>query len=185
MLEQEMPVLKTYAEALDRALGQAGASETEAAEEARGLIAVLNGQPRLLQLLDQPAVGRDDKKALLRRVFEGRVSPVMLHLPMLLIDKNRGGSWRSVLEVFARLVEERQGIHPARVTTAVALDEAQKLELERGLERFTGKRLNIEFDQDEAIVGGVLFRYGDVMIDDTVRGAIDKMRRRLETAKVD
>lgn len=179
MPEADLPVLKTYAKALDAALRQAGATESQALEEARALAQVAAEQPGLLAFLARPAVPREDKKALLDKVFGARVSPVMLHLPMLLVDKNRGGEWAGILRAYIELVERRAGIYPAEVVTAGALDDSLKNDLQRCLEKFAGAKLDIAFRQDPAAIGGVLFRYDDAMIDNTVRGALRELGRRL------
>jgi F-type H+-transporting ATPase subunit delta len=183
MPEQNTLVLETYAEALADALGRTARLDASF-EEAIQLSQVLKAHPELPRLLEKPAIRDDEKKALLRTVFSGRLSPIMLNLGLLLVDKHRGGMWRAILNHFVDLIERRRGVFPARVETACDLSAGEQERLKGALEKFTGKRLRIRFLTDARLVGGVRFRYGDLMVDNTIRSYLSELRARLEKVKV-
>jgi len=184
MREQNIPIFDTYAEALLDAVSRAGQLDV-AFHEALELRKVLAASPALPRLLEKPAILKEDKLALLRRVFEGRLSPLMLNLALLLVDKHRGGNWDGVLEFFIKRVEDKRGIRSAQVTTARALMADERIRLQDSLERFTGAKLRVEYRQDPEVLGGVLFRAGDLMIDSTIRGFLKELRGRLGRLKVE
>jgi len=184
MREQNIPIFDTYAEALLDAVSRAGQLDVAFAE-ALELRKVLGANPALPRLLEKPAILKEDKLALLRRVFEGRLSPLMLNLALLLVDKHRGGNWDGVLEFFIKRVEDKRGIRSAQVTTARALMADERIRLQDSLERFTGAKLRVEYRQDPEVLGGVLFRAGDLMIDSTIRGFLKELRGRLGRLKVE
>ena len=184
MREQNIPIFETYADALLDAVSRAGQLDT-AFHEALELRKVLAANPALPRLLEKPAILKEDKLALLRRVFEGRLSPLMLNLALLLVHKHRGGNWDGVLEFFIRRVEEKRGIRSAQVTTARALMADERIRLQNSLEKFTGAKLRVEYRQDSEVLGGVLFRAGDLMIDSTIRGFLKELRNRLNHLKVE
>jgi F-type H+-transporting ATPase subunit delta len=103
----------------------------------------------------------------------------------LLVDKHRGGNWDGVLEFFIRRVEEKRGVRSAQVTTARALMADERIRLQNSLEKFTGAKLRVEYRQDPEVLGGVLFRAGDLMIDSTIRGFLKELRGRLGRLKVE
>ena len=183
MREENVPVLQIYSEALIDAAQRMGTLDL-AFEEAGVILSLLKKNPEVLRLLERPAIRKDEKKAFLRRVFEGRLSPLMLDLAQLLVDKNRGGLWMGLMEYFILAIERRRGIHTADIQTAHELSSAEKERLDDALERFLGKKLRIRFRVEPRLVGGVLFRYGDLMVDHTIRGHLRKMRSRLEAVKV-
>lgn len=184
MREQDLPVLDTYAAAVAQAATEEGQLDS-LLEEAVALRSVLRDTPELLVFLERPAVENDRKKELLRTVFRGRLSPLMLNLAFVLVDKHRGGLWLGVVESLITLEEHRRGVYSARVLTASPLDEAQRQDLQKSLEKSTGKKLRIQFDLRADLIGGVLFRCGDTLIDGSLRGALDDMRNRLQSIRLD
>jgi F-type H+-transporting ATPase subunit delta len=184
MREQDLPVLDTYAAAVAQAASAEGLLDA-ILQEAIALRRVLHDTPGLLVFLEKPAIENDRKKELLRTVFEGRLSPLMLHLAYLLVDKHRGGLWLGVVESLITLEEHRRGVYTARVATASALDAAQRQSLQECLEKSTGKKLRIQFDLRPDLIGGVFFRCGDTLIDGSLRGALDGLRVRLRSVRID
>jgi F-type H+-transporting ATPase subunit delta len=184
MREQNIPIFETYAAALLDAVTRAGQLDA-AFQEAIELRKVLAANKALPRLLEKPAILKEEKQALLRRVFEGRLSPLMLNLALLLVDKNRGGAWDGILEYFVRSVEEKRGIRSGQVTTAKTLAADERIRLQAALEKFTGGKLRIDYRQDAEVLGGVMFRAGDLMIDTTIRGFMKELRNRLHQIKVE
>ena len=183
MPEQDTLVLDTYAEALADAARKTGRLDA-VFEEAVQLSPLLKAHPELPRFLEKPAIRDDEKKSLLRTVFAERLSPIMLNLGLLLVDKHRAGAWRAILNHFVDLIERRRGVFPGRVETACDLSADEKEQLGKALEQFTGKRLRIRFRTDPRLVGGVRFRYGDLMVDNTIRSHLSELRARLEKVKV-
>ena len=183
MRQQDIPVLETYAEALlDAARGRGEVDPVFA--EAGLLRRVLAANPGLLRLMEKPAIAKEEKKALLRKVFDGRLSPLMTHLPLLLVDNYRGGLWGDILEFFITKVEREQGIRYAEIATARVLSSEEKDLLKTRLEKFTGKQLRIQYHETADLLGGVLFRCEDILIDTTLSSALHGLGRRLRAVKL-
>jgi F-type H+-transporting ATPase subunit delta len=178
MREQDIPTLQTYAEALMDAARRGDGLDAVLAE-AVALAELLAQNKKILYFLERPAIRKDEKKELIERVFKGKLSPLMLNLPRLLVDKNRGGLWDEILAHFVRKVEESKGIHPGKVSTAVPLNDAEKKALEAALRKFTGHKLRVAYEVDPRLVGGVLFRSGDMLIDQSVSRRTRELRDRL------
>jgi F-type H+-transporting ATPase subunit delta len=184
MQEQDLPVLEVYAESLCMAAEEAGSAD-DTLGEAYELAALLKSQPDLLLFLDKPAIETEDKKQLLRDAFSGQLTPLMLNLSLMLVDKFRGGLWLDILETYIKQAERACGVHTARVRTARVLNESERQRLTASLEEFTALRLRIEFQEDPDLLGGVYFRCGDTLIDSTLRGALHDLRGRLEAIRID
>ncbi len=183
MREQDIPIHEIYAEALAEAATESGRFD-DVFQEALELKKVLEAHRELLLFLEKPAIETEEKKQLLRNVFTGQLSPLMLNLALLLVDKFRGGMWLGILDQFIVLAERKRGIFAAKVSTAHTLDETERGRLQKSLEGFTGKQLRIQFEEDPDLLGGVLFRYGDLMIDNSIRGALKEMRMRMNETKI-
>ena len=109
----------------------------------------------------------------------GKVQPLTLNLLNLLVDKRRAGVLPQVYEEYERLVRSFQNIALATAVTAVPLDAAQQAALERSLEARTGKDIELKTEVDPAVMGGVLVRIGDTVLDGTVRGKLERLREQL------
>lgn len=135
---------------------------------------------RLRPFFEGPQVPTEAKEQLIERAFRGRVHDLIYDLFRLLLKKGRIDLARPISELFIALAERAQGIYQAQVTTATALDPAQQAALQSALEGFTRLRLKIRFAVESAIIGGVRFTCGDMLIDDSVRDKLYALRQRLE-----
>jgi F-type H+-transporting ATPase subunit delta len=72
-----------------------------------------------------------------------------------------------------------RGIAVAEVTTAVPLDDSSRAQLAARLTRYVGQQIEMETSVDPAIMGGVVVRVGDLLLDGSVRGRLEALRRRL------
>ncbi len=80
---------------------------------------------------------------------------------------------------FRRLLNEHRGIAVAQVTTAIPIDERQKAVIASRLGRRFGKTVVLEPRVDPAILGGVIAQIGDTVIDSSIRGRLERLRRTL------
>ena len=80
---------------------------------------------------------------------------------------------------FRRLDNHRLGIAPARVVSAAALEPAEVKALIARLEQMTGGRIELEQEVDPSLLGGLVVRVGDRLIDGSVRGRLERLRNQL------
>lgn len=184
MRQQDIPILEAYSEAILQAADQSSVLETAFAE-AGEIRQALAATPNLLLFVKRPGIAKEEKKALIQKVLAGRVTPIMLSLPLILVDNNRGALWDDILALFIQHVEERRGVLSATVATAHALSDAEKENLTKSLEQHMGKQLRIAFSEQPSITGGVFFRCEDLMIDSTLSRALENLRQRLHSVRVE
>ena len=135
--------------------------------------------PELKAYLCNPNIQPEEKKSLLREVFEGGVQEMVLNFLLLLIDKRRMQVFEAINEIFIELSNEKLGIAVADVTTVDALAPAQLQELTEKLERITGKQVSLREHRDPSLIGGVVVRIGDRRIDGSVKGRLAAMTAQL------
>lgn len=174
-------VQRTYAEALLGAARRTGSLQ-RVKEEAKVLLQVVKQSPRLLLFMENPNVEAQEKLALLDRVFMTRLSPVLVNLLHVLAARRRTTNLDEILDLFQELAEQAEGIFQATVTSAYHLSAQDKLKLKVSLEQYTRSRLKIDYGVDTGLIGGIVFRFRDLLVDSSLRSALDQLRQRLTRA---
>jgi F-type H+-transporting ATPase subunit delta len=126
-----------------------------------------------------PLISIESKKKILSEVFEGNMNAMSLNFLNLLIDKRREAIIPELDREFRLLYDEAQGLIRATALVAVDLDESRRERLLNGLRQRTGKRVELEVRLDPSIIGGVVVRMQDTIIDGSVRGALERMRLKM------
>jgi F-type H+-transporting ATPase subunit delta len=142
-------------------------------------IAQLFSQRKLAYLLSEPKIAAKRKETAIRQGLVSQVLPSSLNLALLMIQ-------RELVPVMPRLAEELQQMvfdyknqAIASITTAKPLDERQLSIVKQALERETGKQIIIQTRVDPSILGGVVARIGDQIIDGSVRYRLAALQQRL------
>ena len=130
------------------------------------------------RVLTSPALPRDRKSGILAAALPDLSEPVRRLLD-LLGRRGRLELVPGILESLRQLINQERGVDTARVTTAVPLDPAERELIAARLSERTGKKIQIEASVDPSMIGGVVAQIGDEIIDGSVRGRLDRLRRAL------
>lgn len=166
-----------------KALFEIGVTEgtCERFEEELGALArAYTGSSDLRLALESPVVKSSEKQAILKAILP-RVapSPSVQRFAQLLLGRGRIGFLAAISRAFGQLVDNRSGQVRATVTTATTLAAADLDRVRRALEARTGRKVLIETAVDPNLIGGIVARVGDLVLDGSVRTQLDEMRRRL------
>jgi F-type H+-transporting ATPase subunit delta len=140
---------------------------------------IVGGDPELSRILSDRAAPAAGKAALLDRLVSGRVSPVTALLLRNQLTGRYVGSAENVVERLSEAASRRRGRSLARVTTAVALSPAQERRLTDVLSRLYGRPIGLQVTVDPAVLGGLVIRVGDEVIDGSVAHRLEAAGRRL------
>ena len=127
-----------------------------------------------------PRVAVADRQAAAERALE--VGPLALNLARLLIAKGRTLEAREIADAFNRLADEHEGLAQAEITTAVPLGDDQVAAMEQRLGEALGKQITATASVDSDIIGGVVLRIDDHLIDGSVRTRLRRLRQELSGA---
>jgi F-type H+-transporting ATPase subunit delta len=129
-------------------------------------------------------VPSSEKRAALERLLPN-ATPLLRNFLAILAERDRLDEVGGIAEAMREMINRQRGIVTAEVTTAVPLDP----ELERVVQQRLAAHLQRRPDQitvhsrvDPSIIGGVVARIGDQVIDDSVRGRLERLRRALATS---
>jgi F-type H+-transporting ATPase subunit delta len=171
------PSARRYAEAIFDI-----ASETGAAEQWRGdleSLAAFAGEADVAAVLSSNRVPRDEKLRLMNAGLEGHVGPLAMNLVRLLVEKDKLHLAPQIRDIFQEKLDESRGIAHAVVTTAVPLSDDERTAVTRRLSTLTGKQVEITPVVDEGIIGGLVARIGDQLIDGSTRTRLLALKRQL------
>jgi len=153
-------------------------------EQAQALQQVVDAERPLLPLLSGPQLSEEEKIALVRRVFSGRINQLHVEFLIVLIQKRRISFLPEILTELVHLIEIEKGITRAEVTTALELDRGEENRLLERIRSLTGNEILLERKVDPSIIGGMIVRLRDDVIDGSVRRAVDRLRERLMRVRV-
>lgn len=147
-------------------------SELEAA-------ATVIGDERALAALANPSLPIDQRAAAVSGLLGGVASGPVQNLIQLLLRRGRIEELGRVASEFRRLDDRRQGITHATVTSAAPLTSDEVQALTARLQASTGGRVVLDTEVDESLLGGLVVRVGDRLIDGSVRGRLERLRNQL------
>ncbi|MDY2699173.1 MAG: ATP synthase F1 subunit delta [Lachnospiraceae bacterium] len=172
-------VSATYGEALFELAVEEG-KEEEFLNEIIQLRTLLSENPDFGKLMNHPKILKENKLEVLREVFEGRISKELLGFLHLIVSKDRYDEIDHILDYFIEEVKKLKGIGIAYVTTAMDLSEAKKKEVEEKLLATTSfKEMEMHYQVDEDLIGGMIIRIGDRVVDSSVKNKLFELQRKL------
>ena len=172
-------VAKRYAKALLE-LGKEEGQMDQYGRELAEMVAVFDASPELEKTLSNPAIERDARKRVLEAVLEKMgLSPMVNNFFRLLMDRGRINQTRNILTVYERLLDEAKGITRALVTTAAPLSDDDVAKLAEALQQVAGREVQIEVKEDPSLIGGVVARIGDLVLDGSVKTQLESLKESL------
>lgn len=174
-------VSKTYGEALfEIAMENGGVKMDGLLAEVQQVGAILKENPEFDKLMMHPGVPKQDKVTAMENVFKGRVSNELTGLMEIVIQKERYSELQEIFAYFITRVKEAKGIGIAHITSAVSLTkEQQSATVAKLLETTKYKSIEADFKEDAALIGGMVIRINDRVVDSSVRSKLDDLTRQL------
>ena len=169
---------KQYAKALF-SLSEESTSSDRLLAEVDCVLSVLKDAPEYKKLLDNPAIAKEERLALVDEAF-GRLDENLLSLIKIVVSKREAGSLSNILAGYKELYDESRGIVRAEIISAVELNDEQKTKAKQKIEKITGKTIILTNTVDPNMLGGVVLRYSGVQLDGSVRTRLDGLKKRLK-----
>ena len=173
-MSQALTLARPYARAAFAIARDAG--KLAGWSDALGFAARVAADPRVAALLGHPRLGRDDAVALL--AIDGADATFADFLG-LLFDNRRLPLLPEIAGLYDELRLESERVVKAKVTSAAALPAAELDSIKAALKKRFGREVEIETDLDPSLIGGAVIDAGDVVIDGSLRGKLDRLQSTL------
>lgn len=176
------PVTFAYAQALLELANEAN-SAPATGEELRAVRQIIEANADFAQILSDPAIGTLERGQLIHRTFDGRASLLLLHFLGLVNEKGRLNLLPAMSAAYDDLLDRQQGKMEVDITVAEQLNpqelDAVRLKVGASLRCDPVIRQNV----DPSIIGGVVLRLQDQIIDGSIKAQLQAMKRRLLAAR--
>ena len=141
-------------------------------------MASLTGEAAVTAFLESPKIHFDDKARLLSGQLPD-INPLALNLVYLLADRGRLAMLGDIADDYQRLLDNYLGIETAEVTTAIPLEEGDKLRLAEYLGAMVGKKVALKTEVDSRLIGGIIARIGGKLLDGSTRSKLEALKKKL------
>ena len=170
---------KIYGEALFETAREVGKRDA-ILEEIGQISEVFSQNPDFDRLMRHPGIPRQEKLKALENVFGGRICGELMGFLEIVVQKERFGELPGAFGYFADSVKKLRKIGVAKVTAAAELTEEQKADIKKRLLEITEYvDLELHFDTDASLIGGLVIRIDDRVADSSIRTKMNTMKEQL------
>lgn len=172
------PIALAYARSLLE-LANERHQANEVGEEMKAIRQIVAENPQLKEFLSNPSIGAVQRLALIDSLFKGQASDLVYNLIRVANEKHRAGLLGDVAALYLKLLDQQLGNVDVQVTSAQELDASQEEAIHRRVGQLLGKNPILHKRVDDAIIGGLIVRVGDKVLDASVKTQLGAMRKRL------
>ncbi len=153
-------------------------------EDLRVVSQVLTEEADFKSYIYAPGITIEAKKSFLNKVFAGNISENTLNLLNLLIDNDRQDSISGIYEAFVELGDEHNNRERITIITQASLDESLIASIKSQIGEKLNKEIIVTEKVDESILGGIIIKIGDLVIDGSLSKGLKNIKRNLLNSKV-
>jgi len=172
---------RRYAKALSDVAGESGIREA-VKKELELLTSMLAEHAELAAVLRNPAIPAEKKSAIVKAVLKiahSETSPLTDNLIGLLIENRRIGLLDQILAAYQQELDASSNVVAAELVTRIELEPDKRTLLSSRLEQALGRRMRLEFEHDESLIGGAILKIGSTVYDGSIRRQLEEIRSRM------
>lgn len=175
---KDLTIARAYASAL-LDIGERHGEAEAYGPPFQALAEMFRSDARTRRFFDTPRITPEERAEVVRKALEGRVPDRFLHFALLVLRKGRQRLFPEIAAAYQLLLDERSGKHRALVTVARRPDRATEAFMTERLSRLFGQPVQPQLVVNPAIVGGLIVRYGDRLLDASLRRQLVALKREM------
>ena len=173
---KNLTISRRYAKALIL-IGQEDGLAEHYNLELDSIVTLFDTQGDFEKALTNPLYNKNDRKKVLEAVLTATdLSAIMKSFLILLFDKGRIGFLREIASYYKDLADELKGVARASLTSATELSSQVVEKIRGSLSNMTGKEVILDVQQDQSLIGGIVTKIGDLVLDGSVKTQLLNMR---------
>ena len=176
MKSSQQNVAQRYASALFNLAKESGREE-KVFQELRSLDEELSNETDIQNFLISPVVPTAQKlEALKKSLNASSASEETKNFTALLVEKERYSLFSFIVEAYQNIIDDKNGVTRGVVRSASVLDPAERSQLEKTVEKATGKKVILSYTEDEQIIGGLVAQVGSYTFDDSLLSHLNRLK---------
>ena len=177
---KNLSIARRYAKAL-LLIGKEDGKAESYKEELDGFANLLSREKKLDQAICNPLYDFAGRKSVLKVIIEKiGLSTIMTSFLLLVFDKGRIGYISDINDYYQQLADELKGVARASLVSATKLSSGTIDKIRKTLSTKTGKDIVLEVEQDPGLIGGIVTRIGDLVLDGSIKTQLLNMRESLK-----
>lgn len=141
---------------------------------------MMRSNSNLSIIFSNPAIAHSNKEKVLEGLIKkSKPSKITANFLRVLLRNGRLTNLAEINQSFAKVLEERAGIVAAQVVSARPLSDSEKKDLQKNAEQLTGKKVSLNFEVNQDIIGGVVTTIGSTVYDGSIRTKLENLRQQL------
>lgn len=148
-------------------------------EELKQIVDLIKNNAELSKIVHHPQITTSKKKKIFKEIFSGKIDDELLAFLLILIEKDRILYLKEKIREMEKIHLEKQNKLVAHVKSVVSLNEEERQSLIEKLSKKYNKTIILKEELDETLIGGVYVRIGDDVIDGTIKGKFEEIRKRV------
>ena len=173
-------IARRYAKAL-LMIGKTDGNAENYKDELDGFASLIAREMALEQVINNPLYNAEERKKVLSSlIVKLNLSKVMTYFLKLLFDKGRFGFLGAINEFYQKLADDLKGVARASLVSANELSSEAVEKIRKALSKKTGKDIVLDIKTDPALIGGVVTKIGDLVLDGSIKTQLLNMRESLK-----
>jgi F-type H+-transporting ATPase subunit delta len=149
-------------------------------KELTHVLDVIEENHELKKMLEHQLINPEVKQEIFRKVYSKTISPITMNFLLLVLKKRREEVLKQIVDQYITMANEVRGITKAQVRTATPLSSQQLEKLRKSLEKTTNKNILLEVTVDEKLIGGLVVKIGDKIIDGSTSTKLKMLEKHLK-----
>lgn len=156
----------------------------EVAAELNAVRQVMVDEPAFMRALESENITLDIKKSLVEEAFADRVSRLTLNFLLLVVTKRREDALLDMIDEFNHYADNKKGIVEIELTTAEKLEAGQFEAVAQRMSEVLGKQVRLTSQENPDLLGGIVARIGDLVLDGSVKTRLNQLGEQLKRAQL-
>ena len=177
---KNLAIARRYAKAL-LIIGKEDGRAEAYREELNQIAGLISKEKTLEQAITNPLYDASERKTVLEKVIgKMGISKIVRSFLMLIFEKGRFGLLTDIVQFYQKLADELKGIARASVISATAISAETEKKIRATLSKMTAKNVILDIKEDPKLIGGIVTRVGDMVLDGSIRTQLINMRESLK-----
>ena len=156
-------------------------NKNENYRDALGAIAELYKEESIENALINPLYPLDVRQKVMAKIAQSaKADTILTKFLNLLVEKKRADILPDIAHEMRVMVDKEQNISHGSVVSAIELDDTLKEKIQRALEKITGNKVTLEASVDPSIIGGVIAKVGDLVLDGSIKTQLNGLKESIK-----